>query len=730
MRRDFADNPDAHLRFLREARAIAALKHDNIVPIFQIDEKQVTREGSEAEVEQSVVFLIMPLLEGESLEARLNREAALPIPLALRIAMHVAAGLAAAHVQGIVHRDIKPGNIWLQGKFDHCGNGEMNRAIILDFGLARFDDNQARTSLQNDLAGTPEYMAPEQASAEPIDQRVDLFSLGVVLYQMATGKNPFAHTPRNVIATLMSLTTYQPEIASRLNPQVPPELDQLLTELLQKNPEGRIEKASEVVARLKLIREKLRSEIESPPEPGSVDSLPPTTVDLSRTAVPNAPQSWLRSSSKTRWMGLGAIAFSLLVSAIVITRLQARNQVERKNTESLTTSTAPESTFPADAPPLAIAPFDAYTARRHQETWAKYLQTPMELQSSSGIRLSLIPPGKFVMGLTDADAELAVSEINQSARQYALVPDYFGTGFITEAMFDGSRPEHSMQISRSFYMAIEELTIEQFRKFVDATDYITDRERQWAAVRASGKPASHSGIELNWKSNGGISPGNHGPVIFLSWNDAQAYCDWLSKVEKATYRLPTQAEWEFACRAGTTTLWVCGNSYEKAVTLANLGYATSPSNAPKTNPVTQHVDPARGFQKSHYFPDGYLVAAPVGSFPPNPFGLSDMHGNVSEWCSDRVLPRSPRKPVTQKKDGPPEKRARRARGGAWSLAPRLSLSGVVNGALEDFSAGDIGFRIVREVPASSGGNPESLAPARFSPPVTNSISPKSNTATP
>jgi serine/threonine protein kinase/Leucine-rich repeat (LRR) protein len=195
-----AGNPKARQRFLREARAAAALEHDNVVTIHQVSEDNGTP------------FLAMPLLKGESLEDRLRRDGRLPIAEVLRVGREIAEGLAAAHEHGLIHRDIKPGNLWLEGS--------RRRVKILDFGLARpaaggQDDpvTEAGTVL-----GTPAYMAPEQARGEEVDGRCDLFSLGCVLYRMLTGTPPFRG--EGTMAILTSLATHTPETPAALNPAV------------------------------------------------------------------------------------------------------------------------------------------------------------------------------------------------------------------------------------------------------------------------------------------------------------------------------------------------------------------------------------------------------------------------------------------------------------------------------------------------------------------------------
>jgi serine/threonine protein kinase len=217
MKPEYGTNDEARQRFLREARAAAAIQHDHIVTIYQVGE------------DRGLPYLAMQLLQGESLAARLAREKQLPIPEVLRIGREIAEGLAAAHERGVIHRDIKPGNIWLEG--------ERGRIKILDFGLARAADdvNLTRTGT---IMGTPEYMSPEQARGKGVDARSDLFSLGCVLYDMCAGQAPF-HADETM-AVLSALAADNPRALSELNPNVPQLLVILIMRLLAKHPDDRV----------------------------------------------------------------------------------------------------------------------------------------------------------------------------------------------------------------------------------------------------------------------------------------------------------------------------------------------------------------------------------------------------------------------------------------------------------------------------------------------------------
>ncbi|HEX5103128.1 MAG TPA: serine/threonine-protein kinase [Pirellulaceae bacterium] len=213
----------ARQRFAREARAAAAVVHEHVVPIHNV------------ESEHAIPFLVMQFIPGESLQARVEREGPLSVAEILRIGRQAAAGLAAAHAQGLVHRDVKPANILLE-------NG-VDRAYLTDFGLARASDDASLT-YTGVVAGTPHYMSPEQADGQPLDRRSDLFSLGSVLYFMATGHPPFrADRPMAVLKR----TYHDPHRpAWQCNAEIPDSLSQIIDRLLQKKPASRFASAGDL----------------------------------------------------------------------------------------------------------------------------------------------------------------------------------------------------------------------------------------------------------------------------------------------------------------------------------------------------------------------------------------------------------------------------------------------------------------------------------------------------
>jgi serine/threonine protein kinase len=221
MKPDLASRPAARARFAREAHAAAKLHHDNVVPVYHVDEAK------------GMPFIEMPLLPGETLEDRLKRQPRPPLALTVQVGREVAEGLAAAHAQGLIHRDVKPANIWLET----MPRPGVVRARVLDFGLVRELESGEHLTESGAVLGTAAYMAPEQAAGRAVGPAGDLFSLGVVLYRMAAGRPAFEGL--TLLALLRNVAEKDPPPPHEVCPDVLRTLSNLIMALLAKDPARR-----------------------------------------------------------------------------------------------------------------------------------------------------------------------------------------------------------------------------------------------------------------------------------------------------------------------------------------------------------------------------------------------------------------------------------------------------------------------------------------------------------
>jgi len=259
-------------------------------------------------------------------------------------------------------------------------------------------------------------------------------------------------------------------------------------------------------------------------------------------------------------------------------------------------------------PPLAVAPFDSDQAKAHQKAWVDHLGVPVQTTNSLGMKLNLIPPGEFTMGSPE-------SELGRNKGE----------------------TQHLVKITKPFYLGVHEVTQQQYEKVMGTN------------------PSSYKGDTK--------------PVEMVNWDEAVAFCGKLSDEEGVEYRLPTEAEWEYACRAGTTTVYSFGDD------ASGIGeYAWHSGNSNSTHPV--------------------------GELKPNPWGLFDMHGNVYEWCQDLYGPYK-RLQVVSDPIGPASgDHGRVLRGGAFFVQPLIVRAANRDGIRPVNRLPIIGFRLARTYPLS------------------------------
>ena len=274
----------ARLRFQREAQAVASVTHDNVIEIYAVSEAN------------GLPYLVMPYFKGQTLRQRLDQAGPLPSQEILRIGLQIASGLEAAHAQGIVHRDIKPSNILM------CDG--IERLVITDFGLARAIDD-ATVTRTGVIAGTPQYMSPEQARGQSVDQRSDLFSLGSLMYESCTGRAPFRAEAS--YGVLKRITDESATSIQEINANIPAWLCGIIGKLHEKEPDQRFQSASE----LKSLLEECLAHVQ---HPGS-HALP----DLSTILTPDLAPGRTRITRLTTAM-LAAASVALFGAAFMMLR--------------------------------------------------------------------------------------------------------------------------------------------------------------------------------------------------------------------------------------------------------------------------------------------------------------------------------------------------------------------------------------------------------------------------
>lgn len=308
---------------------------------------------------------------------------------------------------------------------------------------------------------------------------------------------------------------------------------------------------------------------------------------------------------------------------------------------------------------------------------------PHVVSNVIGMQFILIPAGEFMMGSEEAPEVLAAAYPQLERARFLDLAD--------------EAPVHRVRITRPFYLGQHEVTVGQFRKFLQASGHRPESEADGTggygynpaydpAKSARGDAFEGRDPRYSWR-NPGFAQGDDHPVVNVSWNDAVAMAKWLSEQEGKTYRLPTEAEWEYAARAGTHTRYHSGDAPQSLLRAANVFDADAARNW------------ANWQSQALAGQDGFAFTAPVGSFAANAFGLYDMHGNVWEWCADwhgeDYYAHSP----TDDPAGPASGTVRVRRGGSWHTWPFYARAAYRNWNSAATRYTLVGFRLVREANA-------------------------------
>ncbi len=594
----FAPGPDRsgkrRARFEREAAAAGRLRHPGIVHVH------------DAGAAGGLLYLVMDFVEGETLAARIRR-APLPPREAARITAAIARALDHAHGQGIVHRDVKPANILLRTRPD--GPSE---ALLADFGIARDLDSTAGLTATGEIVGTIGYMAPEQLRGNPDDvgPTADVWALGAVLHECVTGRPAFVgEGAPQVMAAILAHDLVPP---SAVRP-VPEALDAIVACCLDAEPLYRYESAGALADDLDAFRagRPIAARGGARRRGGAARWIAALVIGLLALGVAGGAATFLArdrdpprvSFERPRWFAPNE-ASSILVRG----RLSEPCRELRFG----------ETRVVPDGVAFEVR-LDVPTERATHLVTAVDLAGNESLPETVTILREAAPPSPIPEGTWWDPTPEQLAAVEETGWPLWFEDDA-GMRFVLIPAGELALKKKTLAVAKPFYLAAFELTNEQYTL---------------------------------WNPKHGPQPQNGQPcdgptqaAPHVSWDEARAFCEWLGETrgQPGAYRLPADAEWEWAYRARTTTRYYWGDEVG-GEPLANLGDAVS-----KVVFDWKHeVAP---------LDDGHRVAAPVGSFPCNPWGLYDMAGNVYEWTAEL------------RDDGKPA-----LAGGSWFDPPRALTAG-------------------------------------------------------
>ncbi len=621
-------------RFEREVKAAAKLSHPNIITVYDAGNANGRH------------FMVMELVKGKDLNVIVQQRGGLGVSETINYIKQVAQGLAFAHENGVIHRDIKPANLLLDTK----GNVK-----ILDMGLAKISNKENEETLSmltgtTAIMGTVDFMSPEQGtSSRDVDGRSDIYSLGATLFYLLTkkvmyeGDTAFAKVIAHSESPIPSLKAIRTDVSDSL--------DFIYTKMVAKQVEDRYQSMLELVQELNAI-EKGSASTGNLAELSTINSLRDEfgEMDVNKVSSKKIVQSSKANKTVRKRdynfaliaTGIGVVLSGIVALAFILGRssnLQsevafksniANGKVEEKKrgssvenikpiaamkdnsskttpleTEAKSTAAKPDPTelMPTTSN-LLVAPFSEAKAKEAQKEVAKSLQKEVEEKEDlgNGIKLDLvlIPAGKFMMGSPTSEK--------------------------------GHRPDknqHEVTLTKSYYISKYEVT-----------------QEQWESVMGNNPSSKNKGAKL--------------PVTDVSWKDCQSFVNKLNAKTNGNYRLPTEAEWEYACKAGTMTAY-------------SFGDVITPQDA--------NIDG--------------LGTKVVGSYKPNAFGLNDMHGNVWEWCQDWMADYPEGAAMDPK--GPATGNDRVLRGGSFFLIESHARSSYRDSCFSFKHVEDSGFRLARTV---------------------------------
>jgi formylglycine-generating enzyme required for sulfatase activity/serine/threonine protein kinase len=674
LNRACSDNPELIKRFENEAASAGRVHHPNVVMIY---ESRVTDDGQ--------VYVAMEYVEGKDLREIIKERGTLSLEDVIDITQQICAGLGAAHKLGIVHRDIKPDNIMIS-------RGEDGARVVklLDFGIARLLEGGTNSSATQTgvVMGTPYYMSPEQArgqTSDKIDSRSDIYSLGMVVYQMLTGKLAFESD--SWMQVMYMHINERPLPPSQICPALGnfSEVENVILRALAKDREERPQTATQFATELvAAYKEAGSGELGTAPGVGSpsgaspklsIDSSTPTVVAGGATPIPAGPPSTMTSSSPPE----------MTRPLSSVTPVTPPMPVMTRPLSPVTPATLPMpvTAAPLEAPNSTVAPGRGFWVGKKalagsvialllvacgvgwfltSRAGRRKARTPVMHGFSYSV-FTLDPAGKIV-DTRRSESHYFTEEGLGSNLGLEMVEIPAGTFMMgsPEALkkeYPDEAPQHEVSLER-FYMSKYEITIVE-----------------WAAVARLPK------IERDLSPDpSSFKADRKMPVQGVSWLEAKEFCARLSAETGRDYRLPSEAEWEYACRATTTTPFNLGATITSEVVNydAHYPYAQAPKGVTRKMPT------------------------PVGNLgAPNAFGLSDMHGNMAEWCLDGWHENYVGAPTdgTEWVDRA-DPNFKVNRGGSWDDGGEDCRSAVRHKYPPDVKVSSVGFRVVAHHVRSTG----------------------------
>jgi formylglycine-generating enzyme required for sulfatase activity len=628
--------------FSKEAKTLARFDHPHIVKPLNVFE------------ENGTAYLVMDYLEGDTLAAYLERQPGKRVgqARALEILLPIMQGLEQVHAQGFVHRDIKPLNIYLTRRaHEPCDE----RTILLDFGAARMTLSGQSRSLS--VMYTPDFAAPEQQHTRGQGPWTDVYGLAATLYRMTTGVPPQQAVIRFIDDVLQDPRELAPELPERfaeallsglsLNPKQRPQTVAAFRALLTAaaarplaDPPPVAGPAPPPAPNPPILSEDPERTLPPQPRPAPVPE-PPSGKAEPGKRPPKKPKSRLSKTGLGLAAALGLSAAASLWGPAILEK-NGKKEGEPAATAEPSPATAARSSAASGKPATAASSDPAVK----QETAIANVPAAPPAACDYCPELVAIPAGEFMMGSDERDKEASSDE----------------------------KPRHRVKI-QAFKLGKREVTKAQFAVFARETGHKATGCWTWGSGTWDFK------ADKDWRDPG-FAQTDQAPAVCLSHEDAQAYIAWLNEKTGAAYRLPTEAEWEYAARAGTETIRYWGDAPDAACRYANVADLTLKRSMPSWP------------WQVHECSDGFVFTAPAGSFPPNRFGLHDMLGNVWEWtCSAYTERGYDEKESVCTKDAS----ARRAsRGGSWVGEPRLVRSALRDGAAPARRDGDLGFRLAQD----------------------------------